>query len=339
VRPIIDDPAELHRALRRTSVELLGEMTNEELVARLRDEHQALCVVNSRRHASDLFRELDDPRAIHLSASMCAAHRADVVAKVRRRLSPDVNKPCRVISTQVIEAGVDVDFPAAYRAAAGLDSAAQVAGRCNREGRLVTADGHPSLGRVFVFDYDAKSYPTDSMIARAAACFREVAPDHHHDLLAPQAVEAFFMLHYWKQGGHDGKGWDWGVDRQSIMECFACDPNVVLHAQFRSADERYRLIDDAQTPIVVPYRDRGRALIRELERMPASPEPSRLRVFDRSAQRYVVGVYNEGLKKLLENGVLLERHGRFYLGNREAYDKQVGLRFDVLGLDLDRMVI
>jgi CRISPR-associated endonuclease/helicase Cas3 len=337
VTPIIDDPVSLHRSLRRTSVELLGRLENPELIDRLRGERQALCIVNSRRHAADLFQLLDDPDALHLSASMCAAHRARIVAEIRRLLLK--SKPCRLVSTQVIEAGVDVDFPAVYRAAAGLDSIAQAAGRCNREGLLVTEDGQPRLGRVLVFDYDTKAYPTDSSISRAAGCFREVSPDHASDLLAPQAIEDYFRLHYWQQGGDDGRGWDRGAEQQSIMDCFAPDPKQLLHAQFRTAAEAYRLIDDAQTRLLVPYGNRGRALIRELEGLPDPPEPWRLRAFDREAQRYVVGVYEQGLKRLLQNGALLERHGRYYVGNDEAYDGKVGLRFDVLGLDPDRLVL
>jgi CRISPR-associated endonuclease/helicase Cas3 len=268
---------------------------------------------------------------------MCAAHRAEVVAEIRRRLL--AGEPCRVVSTQVIEAGVDVDFLAVYRAAAGLDSIAQAAGRCNREGLLVTEDGQPRLGRVFVFDYDTKGYPTDSSIGRAAGCLREVAPDHVSDLLSPQAVEDYFRLHYWQQGGDDGRGWDRGAEQQSIMDCFVPDRKHLLHAQFRAAAEAYRLIDDAQARLLVPHGKRGRALIRELENLPDPPEPWQLRAFDRRAQRYVVGVYEQGLRRLLQNGVLLERHGRYYLGNDEAYDGQVGLRFDVLGLDPERLVL
>jgi CRISPR-associated endonuclease/helicase Cas3 len=337
VRPIIEDPVSLHRSLQRTSVELLGRLENPEIVDRLRGERQVLCVVNSRRHASDLFALLDDPAALHLSASMCAAHRAEVVDEIRRRLVE--GKPCRVISTQVIEAGVDVDFPAVYRAAAGLDSIAQAAGRCNREGLLETEDGQPRLGRVFVFDYDAKAYPTDRSISRAADCFRQVAPDHRSDLLSPQAVEDYFRLHYWQQGGDDGRGWDRGADQQSIMDCFVPDRKHLLHAQFRAAADAYHLIDDAQVRLLVPHGKRGRALIRELEGLPDPPEPWQLRAFDRKAQRFIVGVYEQGLRKLLQNGVLLERHGRYYVGNDEAYDGKVGLRFDVLGLDPDRLVL
>ena len=274
VRPLIDEPTRLHLALQRTSAVLLGMTTNDDLVARLRGERQALCVVNSRRHASDLFLALDDPDALHLSASMCAAHRSEVIGEIRRRLDPEVNAPCRVISTQVIEAGVDVDFPAVFRAAAGLDSVAQASGRCNREGRLMDANGNPELGRVFIFEYDAKSYPTSPMIQRAADCFREVAPDHQEDLLAPQAIESFFKLHYWQQGGDDGRGWDQGAEGQSVMRCFAYDPKVLLHAQFRAAATAYRLIDDAQTQVIVPYGNRGRKLIHFLERLPESPAPN-----------------------------------------------------------------
>ncbi len=339
VRPIIDDPTRLHQALRRTSVELLETATNEELIECLRGERQVLCVVNSRRHAADLFRTLDDPDAFHLSASMCAAHRADVIREIRRRLGSGTNEPCRVVSTQVIEAGVDMDFPAVYRAAAGLDSIAQAAGRCNREGLLAGEDGRPRLGRVYVFHYDMTTYPTETMISRGAACFCEIAPDHRHDPLAPEAVENYFRLHYWQQGNDDGRGWDQGIDRQSIMKCFDYDSKIGLHAQFRTAAAAYRLIDDAQTPVLVPHGERGLALIRELEQLPDSPEPGRLRAFDRAAQRYVVGVYERGLRTLVQNGVLLERHGRYYLGNPEAYDDKVGLDFDVFGLGLERLVL
>lgn len=341
MRPIIEAPTGIHQALQRTSVAVWGPTTNEELVARLRAEDQFLCVVNSRRHAIELFQGLDDPNALHLRASMCAAHRSTVIAEVRRRLNLDVHSTCRVISTQVIEAGVDVDFPAVYRARAGLDSVAQASGRCNREGRLVGADGNPVLGRVYVFDYDSKAYPSSSMIQRAADAFQEVAPDYFNNLLSPEAIEAYFRLHYWQQGGDGGRGWDQGVDRQSIMECFSTDPNpkILLHAQFRTASEAYRLIDDTQTPVLVPYGPRGRKLIRLLERLPEAPAPSLLRAFDREAQCYTVGVYDRGLKSLLERGVIWARHDRYYVVNGDAYDEKLGLTFEALGPDLARLVV
>jgi CRISPR-associated endonuclease/helicase Cas3 len=339
VRPIIDEPESLHRSLRRTAVERLGSTSSEELAGRLRAERQVLCIVNSRRHAADIFTALGDPDALHLSASMCAAHRASVLAKIRKRIRPGSKAACRVVSTQVIEAGVDVDFPTVFRAAAGLDSIAQAAGRCNREGSLADGAGNLRLGRVVVFDYDAKKYRTAPLIAHAAAHFREIAPDHLADLLAPDAVEAYFRLHYWQQGGDQGRGWDCGAEGQSILDCFHTDPNILLHAQFRTAASAYRLIDDAQTPVLVPYDQRGRELIEELTSMPAVPDPKWLRAFDRSVQRYIVGVYDRGLHELLSNGVLLEFFGRYYLANPLAYDEKLGLRFDLTGIDPELLIL
>ena len=270
---------------------------------------------------------------------MCAAHRADVVAEIKRRLRPNVNASCRVVSTQVVEAGVDLDFPTVFRAEAGLDSIAQAAGRCNREGRLADDAGKPRLGRVVVFDYDSKTYPTVTLITLATAHFREIAPDHLADLLAPEAIEAFFRLHYWQQGGDDERGWDRGTEGQSILDCFDADPKVLLHAQFRTAAEVYKVIDDAQTPVIVPYGDRGRDLIAELTSMPADPDPKWLRAFDRSAQRYAVNVYDRALGVLLANEVLLEFHGRYCLGNPLAYDAKVGLKFDTVGIDPEMLIL
>lgn len=335
VTPIIDDPQALHRALKRTDVEMAGLLSDDELVARLREERQVLCIVNSRSHAAALYRELADPEAFHLSANLCAAHRSKIVKEVRKRLA--TKKPCRVISTQVIEAGVDVDFPTVYRAAAGLDSIAQAAGRCNREGKLTGKSGENRLGHIVVFDYDEKTYRTPPFIKQGAGHFREVAPDHAGDLLSPEAIENYFQLHYWQQGGDDQRGWDEGRGKESIMDCFAWSGADGLHAQYRDADDRFQMIDDATIPILVPY-GKGRGLIRELADMPEQPEAKHLRSFDRRAQRYVVGVREHGLRKLLENGVLLERHERYFVANDDAYHQGLGLTFEAVGLDAELLV-
>ncbi len=201
------------------------------------------------------------------------------------------------------------------------------------------ANGNPELGRVFVFDYDSKSYPTSPMIQRAADCFREVAPDHTDDLLAPDAIEAFFRLHYWQQGGDDGRGWDQGAERQSIMACFRPDRNVLLHAQFRTAAAAYRLIDDAQTQVLVPYGKRGKKLISLLQRLPESPAPaSPARLRPRGAT-----LHGRRLRARPQNPARtrgdLGAHERYYLVNRDAYDEKLGLTFEALGPDAERLVV
>lgn len=325
VTSIIDEPNTLHLALRRTDVKRVGTLSDEALVERLRQEPRFLCVVNSRGHAASLLKLLNDPDALHLSANLCAAHRSEVVTEIRGRLGAGVGTRCRVISTQVIEAGVDVDFPVVWRAAAGVDSLAQAAGRCNREGKLQDRQGRLRRGSVFIFDYDERNHRAPPSIRRAAGHFREVAPDHGEDLFSPSAVEAYFRLHYWQQGSDDGQGWDRGRGGQSVMRCFGGEDGDPLHHQFRTAAERYRLIDDVQTPILIPFGNAGRGLIRALEHM-HDPPGNR---FDRAAQRYVVGVWDHVLSKLIENRLVVERHGRYYLASEGAYDSKLGLLPDV----------
>ena len=323
VTPIIDDPLRLHGALRRTRVELAGEVNDDNLAERLRAERQVLCVVNTRRHARDLAGAVAG--SIHLSANQCAEHRSGIVKEIRRRLKAD--EPCCVISTAVIEAGVDVDFPCVYRVASGLDSIAQAAGRCNREGRM------PGLGRVVVFNPDPKAHRPPPFVRHAGDAAREVLPDHAADPLSPAAIEAYFRLHYWQRGGEGGAGWDQGDGDLPVCDRFSLDATGP-HFQFREAADRYKLIDDAQTPVLVPWGE-GAKLRKELEKMPEDVDPNRLRAWDRRAQRYVVGVFDHELARLNENTTLWERHGRFYLNRNDAYSERLGLLSNVEGMDAD----
>jgi CRISPR-associated endonuclease/helicase Cas3 len=113
---------------------------------RLRGAPQGLCILNSRKDSLEVFAELDDPEALYLSTLLCADHRREVLAKVKRRLA--AGEPCRVVSTQVIEAGVDIDFPYVMRAMGPLESIVQAAGRANREGKMA------GKGRVEIFDLE-----------------------------------------------------------------------------------------------------------------------------------------------------------------------------------------
>ena len=108
----------------------------------LHAQRQALCIVNTRRHAKGLYDLLDEDGAFHLSTLMCPAHRKTTLDEIRQRLK--AGQTCRVVSTQVMEAGIDVDFPVGFRALAGLDSIIQAAGRVNREMRN-------AVRRMFVF--------------------------------------------------------------------------------------------------------------------------------------------------------------------------------------------
>ena len=315
---IIDGSAGLHAALKRVEVKHVGAIDDDALVAELSRRRQALCIVNTRRHARDLAARVD--HAIHLSANQCAAHRSVIVEKIRTRLHE--KKRCRVISTAVIEAGVDVDSPRVYRATAGLDSIAQAAGRCNREGNF-------EVGRAYVFDAVDGGKPPP-FVREAADAAQQVMSDHT-DLLSPAAIEHYFRLFYWSKGGDGGKGWDVGSDGEPVCGCFDVveGPNF----QFRLAAERYRLIDDVQTPVVVPW-GRGRRLIKQLQRMNEQVDATRLRRWDRQAQRYVVGLFDHELRRMLDACSVIPHLGRYYVDNEEAYDRRLGLLSNVETLSI-----
>jgi CRISPR-associated endonuclease/helicase Cas3 len=314
VREIVTDPDRLHAALERVDVRRLGLLTDGAVAQRLTDHDQVLCIVNTRRHAAELYQLVgaaDRDNTFHLSASMCAAHRTSQLEHIRRRLSR--RQTCRVISTQLVEAGVDIDFPVVYRAMTGLDSIAQAAGRCNRE-------GHLGRGRVFVFD-TAVDPPGELRQRRQAAA--EVAAVHA-DLLGLPALDHYFRLSYWSRSG------EW--DASDVLACFSQPP----HFQFRTAAERYKLIADNQRPVLVPYGIAGQRLVDELYNTTVPPG----REYDRRAQRYLVGVYERDFQRLVDAGLVACCHERFWvLLDSSVYSEHVGLTMDAAGDDTGRLIV
>lgn len=256
--PIIDDAPALAVRLRRTECRHLGTLLDDALAERLTATPRALCIVNTRDHAREIFERLHSatPGEVwHLSALMCPEHRSWQLAAIRETLA--TGRPCRVVSTQLVEAGVDLDFPVVFRALAGLDSIAQAAGRCNREGKLKDDMGAPRLGQVWVFD--TKKRPPGFLRTAADNAAQVLAmPEFAADPLAPAAVRRFFELHYWSQQAR----WD---DKR-VMECFGAFRQDPLLFRFATAAQRFRLIDSIYEPVVVPYDARAEQLLAPLHR-------------------------------------------------------------------------
>ncbi len=227
------EPSQLHAALKRVDIHLPGDLNQgrswDELADEIAGHESVLAIVSTRRQARELHARLPKG-AIHLSALMCGQHRSDVIADIKRHLQ--AGEPVRVVSTQLVEAGVDLDFPVVYRALAGLDSIAQAAGRCNREGRL-------DKGRVVVFV--PPEPPPPGFMRRAASKTLSVLAGRPDDPLAPEQFTRFFQLFY------D----DCDLDKQGIGRLLT--PNNELECQFRSAALRFRLIDDAGQSVLVRY--------------------------------------------------------------------------------------
>ncbi len=239
-RELAPDPADLARRLKRVQIRHGGGMDNAALVAALHDVDQGLVVVNSRVHALDLWNEAKGMVGLyHLSTRQYAAHRRRMLAVIRQRLADGL--PCRVISTSLIEAGVDVSFPCAWRAEAGLDQIVQVAGRVNRNGEML-----PALGQVVVFTPEGYKPPVEIAgligdMARMAAKF--------DDLQSPAAIQSYFSEVYWRL--------DAGLDAKKIVADFTVDHRANrTNFNFRTVADKFRMIESGMVPVIIP-RDKA----------------------------------------------------------------------------------
>lgn len=304
IREIIPNPAELAEQLKRVDIELPSDpdekISWESLARQLVQEGCVLVVVNKRQDARTLFELLpEDGDAYHLSANMCAEHRSRILAEIRRKLSErrdGSETPLRVVSTQLIEAGVDVDFPVVYRAIAGLDSIAQAAGRCNREGRL------KERGRVVVFQ--PEQLPPPGFLRQAAqVTLKLLRSGHLNEPLSPQSIQSFFTdLN--AQGDRDKHG---------ICKLLKAEssPDAPLGIQFREAAEKFRLIDDKGVGVVVPFCPEGNEETPVDQWLSMLEQDGSQKWVHRKLQRYSVTLPESLARQLHGMGAIYERAGKF----------------------------
>ena len=321
VREIVERPADLYRSLRRVTVRACRKLAVSDLVEELAAAEQALCIVGTRKQARELFKELrtatGESGVFHLSALMCPAHRSQKLKQIRDALG---RGPCRVIATTVVEAGVDIDFPRVWRQMAGLDSIAQAAGRCNREGKRVPEDAI-----VHLFEVDDWK-PIRELAANADAA-REALRWHGDDPLSPAAIKAYFNRLYRTQaaGAKDG------LDQHAILgklRSGATQGNL----PFAEVADLYRLIDTVMEPVIIPLGDAPK-LIADLAA--SSLAPSAIRAVARKLQPYTVNVPKDAFGKLVAAGRIkpINEHRfetQFMQLRNEAY---ANLYSDDLGFD------
>jgi CRISPR-associated endonuclease/helicase Cas3 len=312
VQSIVEHPEDLHRTLRRVELEvpddLRAPVSFEALAEELAAEKAVLCIVNRRDDAREMYALLPEESRVHLSALMCGKHRSRTLRRIRRCLK--AKRPIHVVSTQLVEAGVDLDFPVVYRALAGLDSIAQAAGRCNREGLRTDANGVPLRGRVVVFvpPKRAPAGPLRMAEEGGLLSLQERAPDP----LSPDRFRDYFRALYYKHGER--------LDHRGVLSLL--DHGGELKIRFRTAAERFRLIDDAQAPVLV--RHRNHTLLRHLESLRAKKwEPDRLT--RRTLQRFVVGLPRRLHAALAASGKIEEWFpGIWVQVSSDLYDPCVG---------------
>ena len=295
IREIAPEPDELFEFFRRVSFQREGQLSNEELAARLTETEQVLCIVNTRKRAREIFQLLPEEGRFHLSTLMTPQDRKRVLDAVRERLKE--RKPCRVVSTSLVEAGVDVDFPAVWREVAGLDSILQAAGRCNREGKKSAAESS-----VHIFHADGN---IPRMLKLNVAAAESVLADYE-DVNTRPAIHAYFQTLLWAKG-------DAALDEKRILESESA-------FTFRNTAEKFHLIDENTITIYIPSKaDSGD--IQALREKQFSK--GLLRRLSQSA----VNLYDTECQKLMENGALEmdTEDGYAILLNPKMYSDECGL--------------
>ena len=289
-------------------------LSTEELAERLGEHKSFLCIVNSRKDAARLHAALkaqdkSSEGLIHLSRRMCSAHIQERIEEIRHRLKD--GEPVRVVSTPLVEAGVDLDFPVVYRAMAGLDSVMQAAGRCNREGRMAEP------GEVYIFRLtDGTDIPGEMSWAQGAL---EDLLDRLTEQGAPQRaeIERYYQAFYNDVDCFDNKKdkevskllWDEGDDR--------CEG---LRFEYETASENFRYIENQDTPIVIPYGDAGKAIIKKLQsNLPLTRQEYR------QMNRLTVGLKRKDCLTL-EGNTSVNENGIAYLTNDKLYSSETGIQ-------------
>lgn len=304
-REILPDPVEEFRALRRARIEWPRDLSLPtawpDLAAQLEEEDCFLAIVHKRADAVELVNLLSED-VIHLSASMCPAHRLEVIRQVKARLGR--KESVRVVSTQLVEAGVDIDFPVVYRALAGLDAIAQAAGRCNREGRR-------EEGRVVVFV--APSDPPPGILRKGLETTKGLLAElgERLDPLSPEQFESYFRRLYFLSD----------MDRRGIQEARE-------NLRFREVAGKAKVIDETSVGIVMPWGEGASDSELRLDRL-RRDGPNRLTM--RALQPYVATVSRSHFRRLFEVGALEHvREVAWALAqtHRKLYNARLGLRLD-----------
>ena len=333
LREIAPEPDELFRKLRRVNYHLpkTGEdLPWSALAEKMRDAPQSLCVVNLTRHAKNLWEELkrvlpESEEPIHLSSAMCPQHRLSLIQKIRDQLTK--RQACRVVSTQLIEAGVDVDFPTVWRALGPLDSIVQVAGRCNREGRLAAGDvhvfkpvDHKLPPGVYSTAADQAMITLSGLGAEASASMR-LATD-------PQIFRDYFQSLYQVVNTDYAKPGETSIQQDREL------------LRFREVSRKAKVISDEGHPLIIARDTHGREfaapIIEEIRTRQISPGQHRFERDDlRRLQRFMVNVPSHKFQRLeaMKNIRPLLPNLELFILDDGFYHPELGLIIDQLPLD------
>lgn len=320
IMEIIENPQRLTDQLARAEIKNIGTLNDIALAEKLFSHKQALCIVNTKKHAYNIYNELKrmadengeegsvNQHIYHLSTNMYPHHRRKVIAGMKERLKK--GERIHVISTQLIEAGVDIDFPFVYRSIAGIDSIIQAAGRCNREGKL-------NAGQCYVFESNEAHAKTRGFLNRTAGKAKEIIDKYNDKAFTLDAIKDYFSLLYALEGER--------LDNKEIIKDID-EMGQNLHFPFESISQKFKLIEDDTVSIIIPDDEKAKKLIDEARHslFPGS--------YARLLQGYTVNIFKyefKNINKVVECGV-----ADIYnvLMDTDMYDGETGLK-KVLQID------
>lgn len=312
IREICPNTEELFQDLRRTTFQNMGELSPEDLLEHLSHSSQVLCVVNRRSTAQELFSALHVDARYCLTTLLYPADRKEKLDEIRHRLSH--NLPCIVISTSLIEAGVDIDFPTVYREKCGLDSLIQTAGRCNRNGKRKSEDSV-----VYSFSLSkTKELPQLSLNISSA----NHALQRYPDPLSPAAIQAYFDGLHELEMPDDLNKENNPLDKYGILSAFQSGMNGSFFP-FAQVASRFQMIEKGSCTVYIPLEEGAQLCQTLLEDVPT-------RSLFRQLGPYSVTCYRPQFQALKDAGALdLWDDHTAVLTDCCQYDKDCGLRLNV----------
>lgn len=302
IEEIIPKELVLHNRLRRVALDIdETPKTYDDITDMLMQHDRVLCIVNTRRDAKEIFDRLPaEGIRIHLSRMMCPAHLSEKIKEMKDALADSSNKVVRVVSTQLIEAGVDLDFPVVFRQEAGLDSILQAAGRCNREGKL-------PLCTTYVISLSAEHSLPRGFITQCNNARLNMGGKH--DWFSPDAMTNYFKQLYSRIQSFDRKD----------MTHYLYNMRELM---FETAAQEFRLIDDATKSVIINWED-SFDLVEQLKR--EGPSYTLMK----QLSQYSVNLRKHDLDRMLQNGIVEEIiEGVYVASERKQYDENVGLLTD-----------
>lgn len=314
ITELIPHPFALHDKLRRVKLHFDEERNDyDEIAERLSQHDKVLCVVNTRKDAVEIFNRLpqeDGALTLHLSRMMCPKHISDTISLLKQELKSNHYEIIRVVSTQLIEAGVDIDFPVVYRQEAGLDSVLQAAGRCNREGKM-------GIGDAYIFKLN-KALPPGFLSRTNQARLNMMGKVA--DKFSTEAMTEYFLALY-----NMGTNTFDKAEIKTKLECPDFSHPDSLSLMFESAANEFHLIDDDSVGVVVNYEN-SFELIEQLKRNGSSYS------LMKKLGQYTVSLRRRDFEKMkgLYDEVI---EGVFFVSDRNQYDSKIGLITDNLWLD------